>query len=349
MADFTGQARFFAMFIVLNSRVNNKMKQETKEKILNEIINLLASDKILVIADYKNLKLGSEFTKYLVGKGFFPDFVVMPITKNDGDEPSLLVAKGCETVTVIVAFTVWSITHTLPVQKAKKNNPAKVISVPNADGMLLDRTVDIDYLEVKSKALALKKLISSKEEILITTDLGTNLKISTKGFKANPMYGDVSYGQHINLPDGECSVGVENANGTLVIDGSMPPDNKSIWGMIGLIETPITLIIENGYVTKITGGKEAQVLTKILSDSGEESYKIAEFGIGLNPKAKISGNVTEDEKVLGTVHIALGNNTGLGGVNYAKVHLDGVIKNPTVLIDNWVIINNGKHVYKYNK
>ncbi|MDA1338220.1 MAG: aminopeptidase [bacterium] len=324
------------------------MTLKTKEKILNEILKASLVDKILVIADYKNLELGVGFTEYLVAKGFLPDFVVMPVTKNDGDEPSIAVGKACESATVIVAFTVWSITHTLPVQKAKKSNPAKVISVPNANEKLLDRTVAINYSEVKEKALVLDKLISNQKEILITTSLGTNLKISTKGYKANPMYGEVSYGQHINLPDGECSVGVENADGTLVIDGSMPPDNLSIWGMIGLIETPITLTIKNGYVVKIAGGKQAQVLSKILNSTGKDSYKIAEFGIGLNPKARILGNVTEDEKVLGTIHIALGNNIGLGGTNYAKVHLDAVIRNPTVLVEDQVIINNGYHEYKYN-
>jgi leucyl aminopeptidase (aminopeptidase T) len=74
----------------------------------------------------------------------------------------------------------------------------------------------------------------------------------------------------------------------------------------------------------------------------ENAYVIAELGIGTNEVARLTGAVLEDEKVLGTVHVAIGRNTGFGGVNMSKIHLDFIITNPTLKIDGKVVIKNGQ-------
>jgi len=51
--------------------------------------------------------------------------------------------------------------------------------------------------------------------------------------------------------------------------------------------------------------------------------------------------VLEDEKAFGTVHIALGDNSTIGGRTAAGIHLDGIITKPTVYADNKKIIENG--------
>jgi len=66
---------------------------------------------------------------------------------------------------------------------------------------------------------------------------------------------------------------------------------------------------------------------------GEKARNIAELGIGINPEAKLIGNVLEDEKVGGTVHIALGDNSCFGGDIIAGIHLDGIIKKPVLFLD----------------
>ena len=80
----------------------------------------------------------------------------------------------------------------------------------------------------------------------------------------------------------------------------------------------------------------------MLDQVGKEAYNIAEFGIGTNDSAKLSGLLLEDEKVMGTVHIALGNNVTMGGTFNVPIHLDGVIKKPTVYLDNKLLMKNGK-------
>jgi leucyl aminopeptidase (aminopeptidase T) len=82
-----------------------------------------------------------------------------------------------------------------------------------------------------------------------------------------------------------------------------------------------------------------------LKEEGEDPqlfFNIAELGIGMNDKAKVIGSPLEDEKVLGTVHVALGDNSTFGGTVQAGVHLDGIIMNPTLKLDNLELIKNGE-------
>ena len=112
-------------------------------------------------------------------------------------------------------------------------------------------------------------------------------------------------------------------------------------GGIGKLEEPIKVYVEKGYVIKIEGGR-AKEFENLLDSAGKEARNIAELGIGTNEKARVTGNILEDEKVIGTCHIALGNNAGFGGKVNVQLHLDGIIRNPTIFIDNKKIMNNGK-------
>jgi leucyl aminopeptidase (aminopeptidase T) len=83
------------------------------------------------------------------------------------------------------------------------------------------------------------------------------------------------------------------------------------------------------------------MLEDAIADLGKPARNIAELGVGTNDRAIITGKVLEDEKVLGTVHLALGNNVGFGGTCDVPVHLDGIILRPTLVIDDEVIIKEG--------
>ena len=83
-------------------------------------------------------------------------------------------------------------------------------------------------------------------------------------------------------------------------------------------------------------------MKKLLSSvNNKDAFAVAEFGIGTNYKAKIIGQILEDEKVLGTIHLAFGNNLSMGGVLDVPIHIDGLLKQPTVLLDDVVIMDKG--------
>jgi leucyl aminopeptidase (aminopeptidase T) len=111
-------------------------------------------------------------------------------------------------------------------------------------------------------------------------------------------------------------------------------------GLIGNVN--IRVEVKNGIETKITGGKAARKLNVIRDKVGKKARNIAEFGIGTNDSARLSGILLEDEKVMGTVHLALGNNVTMGGSVNVPIHIDGVIKKPTVFIDGKLLMEDGK-------
>ena len=114
------------------------------------------------------------------------------------------------------------------------------------------------------------------------------------------------------------------------------------WLEFGILNNEtINVKVEAGYATEITGGAAAEKLNSIMEPFGKLAYNLAELGIGTHDKALITGEVLEDEKVIGTVHIAFGDNKSMGGTIRVASHLDGVIKDPTVIADGEMILDKG--------
>lgn len=201
------------------------------------------------------------------------------------------------------------------------------------------RTLSGDYNEIKERSLRLVKRLENIKNIRFTTPLGTDITMNFEERVFEPDSGIIEDNDFGNLPGGEVMTGPleGTSNGVVIVDGVMSG--------VGILSQPIKINVENGYAVKIEGGDEAEKLRELLNKFGKEAYNIAELGIGTNHMAKLTGNVLEDEKVFGTVHVALGNNASYGGKITVGIHLDGIIKHPTLIADGEVIIENG--VWKF--
>jgi leucyl aminopeptidase (aminopeptidase T) len=219
---------------------------------------------------------------------------------------------------------------------------------PKVTVEMFTRTVPIDYAAMRKRCTRIANELQNKKEVHIRTDLGTNVTIGIQGRKSKVDNGNFSVlGRGGNLPAGEVYISPQlgASHGSIVFDGSITLDETVV------IKTPIKVEIEKGFVTKIEGGKEAKTLAKYLDfaekkpfemmkkgeldKSKAEEYSknarhIGELGIGTNPNAKIVGNVLEDEKVLGTVHFAIGSNYDHDAD--ALIHSDGIVKKPTITV-----------------
>ena len=102
--------------------------------------------------------------------------------------------------------------------------------------------------------------------------------------------------------------------------------------------------MKDGIGEIIKDSAQAIALHKMLAVVGEDAFKVAELGIGTNPNCRLTGIVLEDEKVLGTVHFAFGNDLSYQGTNDVPLHLDGVIKKPTIIVDGSVLMKEGTFV-----
>ena len=73
-----------------------------------------------------------------------------------------------------------------------------------------------------------------------------------------------------------------------------------------------------------------------------QGTNLAELGIGTNERATLTGNMLEDEKILGTVHVAFGASAGIGGTVSVPVHLDCLILEPTLEIGGTRVLERGQ-------
>jgi leucyl aminopeptidase (aminopeptidase T) len=215
------------------------------------------------------------------------------------------------------------------------------------------RTVPIDYALLRKQCKAVKDVLDKAVAIHITAPAGTDVTFGLKGRLAFSDDGDFSAGgEGGNLPAGETFISPENntAEGVIVYDGSISLHDKTI-----LIQDPIYCKLEKGFITDISGGKggnntdaEALLETVTLGEKNAIEFEaagklekgagavyaknargIGEIGIGLNPKARIIGNMLEDEKAFRTCHFAIGSN--YDDDSPALIHLDGLVKEPTII------------------
>lgn len=309
------------------------------EIVLNKCLGLKNNESLLIVTDSKLEDIAEIFlneSQKITNKA---KLIKVPIQRVHGTEPSDEVAKEMLNYDVEILITTKSLSHTNARINACKKG-ARIVTMPGITREILERTIDIDYNKLIRVHKKLGDIIDKGREVKIMTKLGTNLEFSIKGGKA---FGRDSglftkKGSFGNLPTGEIFVApVEGtANGIYFVDAS--------FASIGKLERPVKVIVKNGFAAKIEGYKTKK-LENLLDSVGKEARNIAEFGIGTNEKAKITGNILEDEKVIGTCHIALGNNIGFGGKTNVQLHLDGIIKNPTVFVDKNKILDKGKFLF----
>lgn len=181
-----------------------------------------------------------------------------------------------------------------------------------------------DYAPILEDANRLMSLFVGVTEVHITTPAGTDITLNIHGRKFQT---DVSIekGEFGNLPAGEvwCAPVEDGANGVLVIDGSI--------GDLGKADNLLTLNIKDGYLESIESeDEELAKQVEELSSVDDMARIIGELGIGLNPGARLVGNMLEDEKAGGTAHIAFGNNMDMhGGQNNSMTHRDFLFLKPT--------------------
>jgi len=191
---------------------------------------------------------------------------------------------------------------------------------------------------IQERSQVLSEINSKGSAIDVYSSMGTDMKFSIKGRQAVADTGIIIHsGEFGNLPGGEAYVApIEgSASGIIVFD--------SMLAGIGILNNPIKAYITNGLLTRAEGGEEASRLIDMLHEIGDDNaYNLAEFGIGTNDKAIITGKFLEDEKAIGTIHFALGNNISFGGNVNVPIHLDGLVQKPTVIVDGQIIMEEGQ-------
>ena len=322
----------------------NKMDQAARDLhdssviALRDCMGLQAQETLLIVTDEVKREIGLSLHE--AGKALCRESILLEIKSREvnGEEPPELVSDMMKRVDVVVCPTAKSLTHTDARRNAVKLG-VRVGTMPGINADTMKRCLSADYDKIIKLTNFIARKLEGVSTIRVVTEKGTDLTMPVKGRKIIPSTGVLkNKGESGNLPSGEVYLAPweGQSNGKVVIDGSMAG--------LGMLEEPLTIEVREGYAETITGGKQADKLIEIFDKAGRDARAVAEFGMGTNYKAILTGMILEDEKVFGTIHIAFGNNLTMGGNVSVNLHLDGLVKEPDVYFDDEPIMKKGRMV-----
>lgn len=304
---------------------------------LRDYMGVSEDESLLILSDENMREIGLAL--FETGQKICDEAFYVEITPRalNGEEPPAQIAELMKSVDVVVCPTTRSLTHTHARREASRQG-VRIGTMPGISVDSFIRCLSASSDEIIETNDRLATILKNTSEINVKTKLGTDITFQIKHRKILSSTGVLrNIGDSGNIPSGEVYVApVEGkTNGIIVIDGSVAG--------IGMLPSPVTIEINDGFAEKFYGkGEEARRLEKMLQDVGKYARAVGEFGIGTNPKAKLTGDILEDEKVLGTIHVAFGNNLSMGGKINVPIHIDCIINKATVYADDEKIMAAGK-------
>ena len=293
-------------------------------------------ESVLIVTDFPLRPIGLALREAAKDLGHDVMLLEMLPRATNGAEPPPQVAHLMTMVDVVQCPTSKSLTHT-EARRAATAAGARVGTLPGVTEAIMVRCMNADYQRIADRTHRLCAAMADTKVIRVRAAGGTDMMLPVKGRQPIASTGLFrERGQFGNLPTGEAYLAPleGESNGVVVVDGSMAG--------IGVVTQPIRIVVKNGQATDISGGPEAAQLVTLLEPHGHQGRNLAEFGIGTNDRAQLSGVILEDEKVMGTIHIAFGDNKSMGGTVRVASHLDGLVKQPSVWFDDRLIMEAGR-------
>lgn len=303
--------------------------------VVADCLGVREGETVLVIANPATLGLGERLRGEAGRAGADAVLALMAERDSHAAEPPAPIAVAMSAADVVLAPTVQSLSHTAA-RKAASEAGARIATLPGVTEQMLARVMSADMDELRRKGAAVAELLTGGAEAHLTSAGGGDLRLGLEGRTAIPDAGDLqARGAFGNLPCGEAFIApIEGScEGTLVVDGTIAG--------VGIPAEPVRMEIRDGRLAEASG-PEGAALLDLLRRHGPEATTVAELGIGTNEKAELTGNVLEDEKLLGTVHVAFGAGAAIGGTIQVPVHLDCVVMGPSISVDGSEIVRDGE-------
>ena len=303
--------------------------------VVNECLGIREGENVLVIANPATLGLGEMLRGEAGRAGADSVLALMAERATHAAEPPAPVAAAMREADAVLAPTVQSLSHTAS-RKAASEAGARIATLPGVSEEILARVMSADLEGLRRRGRAIADALNAGSEARLTCPNGSDLRMGLEGRTAIPDAGELTEPSAFgNLPCGEGFISPDDraSEGTLVIDGSI--------ATLGLVSEPVRMTVSDGRLTEASGA-QGQALLDLLRPHGEEATTIAELGIGTNEKAQLTGNIIEDEKLLGTAHVAFGASQAMGGRVQVPVHLDCLVMKPTVTVDGTEIVRDGE-------
>jgi len=308
--------------------------------LVNDCAAVRPGEQVAIVSDPERRDIAEALSHAVLASEGVPCLVLPPSRSIDNEEPPPAVAAALSGADVVFLPVSLAMAHTRAVREAIQGG-ARVVSMTAFTKRMMQRGgLFTDFRARKPVCDAMAARLSAGSRLQVTNPAGTDLSMSLEGVSGN---------SHACLLDGPGFTAVPNieancaptqgtANGRLFVDGSIP-----YYG-VGLIRDRVVFTVVGGFVTAIEGGDQARFLSELLASQEDKwVYNVAQFAFGLNPDStEFTGEMLNDEGVDGTIHLGIGTSANLGGTITAKTHFDAIIKEPTVRIDEEVVVQAGE-------
>ena len=289
---------------------------------------------MVVVVDAETRTIGEALREESAAAGGDAVLIVMDERATDGTEPPPPVAAALEASEVFIAPTSRSLSHTTA-RKRATDGGARGATMPGVTEDMLGRVMAVDFDTMAARSKAVAAVLDSGTRAHVTCARGTDLRLALDGRAGISDDGELTArGAFGNLPCGEGFIAPAFGEGTVVASSLSP---------LGISVEPATLTVVEGRIAAADGGLGPQFIELLLAH-GELGTNLAELGVGTNDRARLTGNVLEDEKILGTVHVAFGASAGIGGTVSVPIHLDVVVLDASLEVDGQAVLDHGRYV-----
>jgi leucyl aminopeptidase (aminopeptidase T) len=302
--------------------------------VVADCLAVRADEEVLVIADPASRELGDAMRDAAAALGADATLAVIAERPTHGAEPPGPVAAALAAADVFIAPTTKSLSHT---QARKRATEAGVrgATLPGVTADLLARVMDVDFPALRERCRAVASRLDAADKARVTCPRGTDLRLDLHAREGIPDDGDLSApGAFGNLPCGEGFIAPAGGEGVVV---------ASSVGSFGIVDPPYRLEVRDGRLAAGEEGGET-FLEHLRKAGGELGANLAELGVGTNDRATLTGNILEDEKILGTVHVAFGASAAIGGTVSVPVHEDVVVLDATLEVGGETVLDAGRLV-----
>ena len=304
------------------------------DTILTRCLGVKAGENVLVIVDPGTRSIGEALRDGARALAAEAVLAEMDERATDGTEPPPAIAAAMMASDVIVAPTTRSLSHTTA-RKRATDSGVRAATLPGVTGEMLARMMAADFDAVAARSRAVADLLTTHASAHVSCPRGTDMTLELDGRAGGVDDGRLdSGGAFGNLPCGEGWIAPLGGSGRIV---------ASSVARLGLSDPPAVLTVSDGRLVAARDGLGPELLGS-LQEHGEQGCNLAELGVGTNDRATLTGEVLEDEKILGTVHIAFGASAGLGGNVSVPIHLDVVVLDASLQIGEVLVLDAGRWV-----
>jgi leucyl aminopeptidase (aminopeptidase T) len=302
--------------------------------VVRRCLAVKPGEDVLVIADPASRAIGEALRAQAAAARADAVLALMDERATDGTEPARPIAAAMQECDVFIAPTGKSLSHTAA-RKRATDAGARGATMPGVTGDMLARVMAVDFDVMAARSQTVAALLDGANSARVTCPRGTDLTVDLSGRSGLADDGDLTApGAFGNLPCGEAFAAPKGGEGRVVAVSLAP---------LGLSDEAATLTVQNGHLVDAAGGLGPEYIERLRAH-GTPGTNLAELGVGTNERAQLTGSVLEDEKILGTVHVAFGASAAIGGTVSVPIHLDVVVIDASLEIGGRQVLDAGRFV-----